>query len=202
MAEQCPTGCNMCNSCQTCLTYCQLEQNSSNNFSFSACVSSGEIIGPDDGYFNRDVWNEAIEQINSVFSKGIGGKTQIGKCTDDLIIYAEEFERVANVVAKSSGEVLKLAKSKEKITEEEEKVYSSYGITTNDVIYGRYYEDLALAIANLQYNKTGEYSGQCDSCNSGCDSCNSSCNSGDCNDCCNCCDVDCCDNDTCSGQTG
>lgn len=191
MSNECTTCCNEgCQSCQLCDSGCQEPcdscesfcetggQNSSNNFSFSACVSSGQIIGV--GYFDRGVWNEAIDMINSVFSEGSkqsASSSKINRCNNDLFITANEFERVAGTAN-----------------------YYNVGVGQNKVIYGLYYEELENAVANLNYKW-----GQCDQCNvdcdktcdkcetcdGGCDGCDSECG----NYCCDCCDNDCCDND-------
>lgn len=163
---QCETADACTSLCNTAQTYCKKQQNSDNNFSFSSCVSSGEIIGP--GYFDRDCWNEAISKINSVFTKGIAPATEstISSCTDSFIT-ADEFNRVASA---ADCDVI---------------------VVSDGIIYGTYYEALEDAIANLQYK-----SDQCDSCNIKCNAtydkcvtCNASCNScnAECGD--SCCDA-------------
>lgn len=191
MSNECTTCCNSgCQTCELCNTGCQEPcdscqsfcetggQNSSNGFSFSSCVSSGQIIGP--GYFDRDTWNEAISRINSVFSEGgqqSASGSKISKCTSDVFITAAEFNRVSNAAD------------------------ATISVNKNDIIYGSYYEDLEMAVANLDYKwgqcdqcniECDKTCNKCETCDGGCDGCDSECG----NYCCDCCDHDCCDNDT------
>ena len=190
--EKCDSGCQ--GTCDSSEAFCVTEQNSLNGFTFSKCVTSGQIIcdqinDPDSKYFSRDTWNEAIKQINDVFSQGgavpnkEGGTTEpttaesskIEENTVDKFITAAEFERVATAVN-----------------------HTNDNVKTDAVIYGQYFTDLETAIANLEYK---DY--QCSSCNSSCDvECDKCqlCDSGACQNCnaeCHdyCCDCDCCDSD-------
>ena len=188
VCQLCDTGCQP--GCDTCQGFCESDQNSYNNFSYSKCVSSGQIICDNSTYFSRETWNEAIDTINNVFSKGRSSAGGRKGCTDptnandskisrnetDTHITAAEFERVASTVG-----------------------HSNKNVALNAVIYGSYFSDLAGAVAALQYK-----SYQCDTCNSSCDiecdkcqKCDTGCQGCDaeCEDyCCHCCDNDCCDN--------
>ena len=189
--EKCDEGCQ--GACDTSEAFCATKQNSDNGFKFSKCVTSGQIIcdqinDETSKYFSRDTWNEAIEKINSVFSKGgatpnekgttaptTAESSKITKNTTDKFITAAEFERVALAID-----------------------HTNDNVKSNAVIYGKYFTDLENAIANLKYK---DY--QCSSCNSSCDvECDKCqiCDDGSCQTCnaeCNdyCCDCDCCDND-------
>ena len=174
--ELCNTGCQ--SQCDTCQGFCETYQNSSNGFSFSSCVISGQLIGP--GAFDRGTWNEAINQINSVFGRGGQSNASWARIANnytDKFIFASEFNRVASAAGYSNG-----------------------GVAYDNLIYGQYYGSLENAIANLSYKPN-----QCDMCNTGCDLkcdscqlCDGGCNGCDSecgNYCCDCCDNDCCDND-------
>ena len=103
----CSDGCEGCNSCQS---FCVLGQNSDNKFEFSRCVAKDEIIGPplydDEGeeistWFTRDTWNEAIEQINAVYSAGDYSNAK-DNCidlndSDDFMTFSE-YKRVAESI--------------------------------------------------------------------------------------------------------
>ena len=204
MSIECETCCTSCVTCQncdegcqgtcdSCQGFCETNREDSNNaFSFSKCVAKDEIIGV--GYFSRDTWNEAISQINEVFSQGVGyngnGKgvstpynaesSTISLNSTDLFMTAAEFKRVATAADMAVNDSL---------------------IAKDQIIYGSYFSSLANAVAHLHYK-----SYQCDLCNSSCDvdcdncqSCNAGCDGCDsqCGDyCCDCCDNNCCDNNT------
>ena len=198
--ETCET-CDGCESpCNICQNYCENVQNSNNKFKFTACVSSGQIIGTLDdelkgyNYFNRNRWNDAIKRINNVFTTGKedGWGNTISLCSNsEEFISAQEFNRVASAAD-----------------------FFNTGVEQNGVIYGSYYEKLQTYIKNLNYKNT-----QCEKCNIVCDItcdecqlCNISCNgcntSSDVNiiPCGDCCDepspCQSCDVGDCPGQAG
>ena len=191
MPNECTTCCNRgCQSCQSCddgcqgtcdtkQTLCRIgKENSNNSFSYSTCVSKGQVITPiGEGGFDRNVWNEGIKMINTVRQHGRIKYPNIPLCTSDTFITASEFNRVAE--------------------------YADYSTTVgkNTLIYGSYYEGLESAISNLKYkqDQCEECDQECDvdcdscqSCDGGCNGCDSECG----NYCCDCCDNNCCDNDT------
>jgi len=189
-------SCEICDSCQggcdTSEAFCVHDQNSHNGFTYSECISHGEIIGP--GYFDQSTWNEAVSQIKSVFNEGAERNASsvansVNYCSDKYL-KASEFNRISNVVDCDTRVSAKTS-----------------------IVYGSYFSSLENAVANLYYK---DY--QCDMCNQNCDngcdaceSCDASCNScnscDSCNSCegcdnecdtycCDCCDHNCCDNDT------
>ena len=176
----CQDGCEICNTCQS---FCQLGQNSNNGFSFSRCVAKDEIIGPVEydeygnevsTWFTRNTWNEAINRINSIYSRGSYSNASYRRISNnytDTFMTFEEYKRVADAIGYN---------------------YSSE-IKKDSVIYGKYFSDLADKIANMPYVST-----QCNTCNTSCNTCEScqDCNA-ECDWCdyCDFCDSGCCENE-------
>ena len=173
--SSCEVTCNTCqNGCQTNQSYCTVSTQTPNkNWSFGACISSGEIIGwaPDGkSSFTLADWNDAIAQINATINKGIGStRSTLSYYNPEDFFEASEFNRVSN------------------------KINCSTTVTPNQIIRGTYFDSLETAIQNFSYEKT-----QCDSCNT--DKCNVTCNNCNicdtCNSCDNSCEVTC---NTCQG---
>lgn len=178
MAGQCDscdttdTGCKTCNTCQSLY---QLGPSSNNEFSFSKCVAKDEIIGPpiynENGiniapWFTRDTWNEAIKRINEIYLKGAKQNAKdytIDLNTSDKFMTFAEYKRVAEAIDYEYPKEIK----------------------QNAVMYGKYFSDLANAIASMNYIE-----GQCEICNSSCNSCESC---EECNAECDTCDSGCCE---------
>ena len=92
--ESCNRGCQ--NGCDKCESFCEVgKENSDNGFTWMRCGSQGEIIGP--GYFDLDVWHDAIDAINAVWNKGTkqnASGNRISK-TNFNFLSADEFNRVS-----------------------------------------------------------------------------------------------------------
>lgn len=192
----CNTTCNRCNTCNTCNTSCNTSclskcntcqggcqknqsyciigsQTPNQNWTFGACISSGEIIGwaPNNkSSFTLSDWNDAIAQINATINRGKGStRSSLSYYNPDDFFEASEFNRVSN------------------------KVNCGTTVVPNQIIRGTYFDSLETAIQNFAYERT-----QCDSCNTS--KCNTTCNvcntCDNCNSCNNSCEVTC---NTCQG---
>lgn len=165
----CQAGCNVtCDSCQSCVycqTLCELDtsQCPQKTFSFSACTDMGETIGP--GYFDLEVWNEAIEQINDIRTAATYGNGSEYSLRTEKYVTADEFNSMSSIVG------------------------CSRSVNKGDLIKGSYFQEIATAVTNYKYLST-----QCNGCNTGCQTCNTGCQGCDscegCDtQCCECCDA-------------
>lgn len=163
--NRCET-CNNCQApvCQTAQALCTIESQYLNhykgNFDFSACYSSGEIMGV--GYFDKDVWDELSDWISTraeVGAKENGGTTVANSSVSAVDPFsAAEFNRMARIVGAGT-------------------------VNKEDIIRGSYFSNLVSAANRIQIKSTA-----CDLCNiacdaNGCDKCLSvdhctSCNNG------------------------
>ena len=156
----CVTTCNRCESscqgssgCLTRQTFCQACQNASEwqgRFQWNQCVSSNEF------FISNSEWNRIISYINNAYGRGYGGESEpLDKDNNDFMT-AKSFNDVSNALFGLGGN-------------------SSGGkqtVSTNDIIYGYYFENLEDQANNLKY-KTSQCSSCNTSCNVSCDSCQS-----------------------------
>ena len=171
--DSCNMKCQTCQGCYSCQTYCQTNQCPETTFNFSACVQSGEIIGP--GYFDLDVWNEAIDRINTIRTEATyGNGTKYAQRTATHVTHTE-FNAVKDILGATIYENID-----ENIVKDSQDMQKDI-----DIVKGVYFQSLEKAVTNYNYLAT-----QCDWCNNGCQSCNSGCNAS-CNGC-NGCNTQCC----------
>lgn len=182
-------SCRTCNSCQSCNTSCNTAGgcNSAQNFcstnqrvgsfSFNQCHTSGQTV---QGF--RTDWNRLINYINTAYAAGRkqnGGDSGLPTEDTNDFLTAKMFNAIA-IALGNLGSTGPSRRVKGK----------SNGDTTEDVIYGSYFEELETYANQLQYN-----SNQCNSCNLTCNS-----------DCCSCqkCNVSNCGscNGSCQSHTG
>ena len=173
-------GCQSCNSCQGCNSgcqnYCKTGQNSNNGFQYSYEPKLNNIMGP--GFFDWNVWNEGIDKINEVFSRGktTARDTSIYPATISRhevdinneitkFMTADEFKRVCNSLTNNAITMNVALKN----------FIDNGQIEKDKVIYAEYFQQLQNAIQSLYYG-----AGQCQRCNNGCESCDG----GLCGNCC------------------
>lgn len=183
--ESCNNSCNAgAGACNTVQSFCSLGGQSAGGFSFGNCVSSGEIIDIDNS------WNGLLSYINAAYAKGasslsngaqsgsgVSGSGNAGssglpnidtslRSSDSQgkgFITASMFNQIAAALGGlgSSG--------------------PSTRVSSEDIIYGSYFESLESYANVLRYQST-----QCDNCNVGCNvKCNTclTCNEENCGTC-------------------
>lgn len=146
-------SCQICDGCEVDCEYCesfceQGRQTASNSFNFNgACLATGQQL------FSLKTWNAAIEQINSIYSRG-SEKNASGLKLPSFSgnwMTAAAFNRVAQEVGYST-------------------------VNAGDEMKGTYFSELAGKIRTMKYK-----SYQCNECNASCDGgCNEcmSCDAG------------------------
>lgn len=142
--QLCNTSCNSEGECNTLQVFCEKCQTYGEyqTFDFSKCADKDEIIGP--GYFDKTVWDNFIEQINNVRTKGEESSSgdAIDSSTYDNVVpfKASEFNRIADYIN------------------------TSRSVSSNDIIYGSYFGELLTGASNTRLSESA-----CDKCNTGCD---------------------------------
>lgn len=162
--QSCNTNCNS-SGCNTIQAFCSIGKQTVGSFDFNQCVSSGETV-----YKFRTNWNRLITYINDAYEAGRksnGGSSGLPSSDTNEFITAAMFNKISAALG-GLGSTGPSRRVKGKST----------GDTTEDVIYGSYFEDLESYANNLKYKTS-----QCDNCNTGCnvtcDRCQK-CDSGGC----------------------
>lgn len=143
-------GTNVCKTCNECQTYCELgsqtySERTENNFMWSIDPhASTTHLGPLNGMFNKNVWNEILNYVNQI--RSINGQEAVSlyNPTSGSPFTAAEFNRVSRIVD------------------------SDLRVSRGDVIRASYFDTLVAAVNNIEID--GE---ACRKCDSGCQTCNS-----------------------------